>query len=194
MKTGSRSQSLLVLALFCALAFVAAEGRAQAYKYKDANGHVHFTENIYEIPEKYRSQVETRDMPAHVDPNEAAKQGSNDAVVETSVEDTLRHGLGRDLTIKQQDMLHAWFEKWKWIALASLVVNTLIALAMVVHAFVSGHIGWGLANFFIGVSSPVYLMLHLEQPIAVRGGLLLLYLAPFVVLGMAMSELVSALS
>ncbi|HXZ85190.1 MAG TPA: DUF4124 domain-containing protein [Myxococcota bacterium] len=194
MKARTLRNGVAVLVLALGVALAARAARAQAYKYKDDQGHVHFTQDLYEIPEKYRAHLETREMPTHVDPNEAAKANSKDAAVAASFEDGLRHGLGRDLTIKQQDAVHAWIARWMWPAIASLLLNTIIALGMAIHAFVSGKIGWGLANLFIGVSSPFYLMLHLEQPVAVRGGLLLLYLAPFVVLSLAMSELVRTLS
>lgn len=183
----------MAIALAVGLALAAGRAGAQAYKYKDDQGHVHFTQDLYDIPEKYRSHVETREMPTHVDPNEAAKANGKDAAMAASFEDGLRQGLGHDLTIKQQDAVHAWFARWMWPAIGALLLNTIIALSMAIHAFVSGKIGWGLANFFVGVSSPFYLMLHLEQPILVRGGLLLLYLTPFIVLGIAMSELVRTL-
>ena len=69
----------------------------------------------------------------------------------------------------------------------------LIGLGMVVHAFVQGKIGWGLANFFIGVSSPFYLMMHVEGSAVMRFGLLALYLSPFVVMCMAVGEISRAL-
>jgi Domain of unknown function (DUF4124) len=187
------SRWALVLALALGIGFVAAEGRAQAYKYKDERGHVHFTENYYEVPEKFRSQIETREMPKVVDPNAPAAEEPAPGTAAASFEDGLRHGMGRDLTVKQQDALHAWIKRWTLPGIAALALNVAIALAMVVHAFVQGHIGWGLANFFLGVSSPFYIMVKLEQSVVVRLGLLLLYLAPFIVMGMAVSELTGML-
>jgi hypothetical protein len=188
------SRWLLVLALALSLGFVAAEGRAQAYKWKDSDGHVHFTENYYEVPEKYRKNLETREMPTVVDKNAPANEAPAEGTAAASFEDGLRQGMGRDLTIKQQDALHAWLKKWMWPAIAAFALSTAISLAMVVHAFISGRIGWGLLNFFIGISSPIYLMVHVEQSIAVRGGLLLLYLTPYIVMVMAITELAHAVS
>jgi hypothetical protein len=189
----------LGFALCLALGGGACEAEAQAYKYKDDNGHVHFTENLYEVPEKYRKRVETRDMPAH-----RAEPGSPEAAAEAaapaegsvaaSFEDGVRSGLGRDLTIKQQDALHLWMAKWKWPFIGALLVNCLIALCLVIHALVQGHILWGLANFFVGVTSPFYLVIHLEQSPPVKAVLLLLYLSPIIVVAIAVSELVSTLS
>lgn len=187
------SRWALVLALAVGLGFVAAEGRAQAYKWKDANGHVHFTENYYEIPDKYRPKAETREMPTVVDPNAPAETSPEMGAAAASFEDGLRHGMGRDLTVAQQNALHAWLKKWMWPAIAALVVNWIIALSMVIHAFVQGRIGWGFLNLFVGVSSPIYLMIHVEQSMAVRAGMLALYLAPMIVFGMAFAELATAI-
>jgi hypothetical protein len=194
MKARALSRWALVLALVLGTGFVAAESRAQAYKYKDERGHVHFTENYYEVPEKFRKQIETREMPTVVDPNSPAENAPAPGTTAASFEDGLRHGMGRDLTVKQQDALHAWMKRWMWPWIAALMLNGAIALSMVVHAFLQGRIGWGLANFFIGVSSPFYILLKLEQSAVVRIALLVLYLAPFVVMAMAISELVKAIS
>ena len=63
-----------------------------------------------------------------------------------------------------------------------------------IHAFNQGHVGWGLANFFLGVTTPVYLFVHVEQSLAVRFGLLALMFSPLVVAGMAVAQLASALA
>ncbi|MGH2899048.1 MAG: DUF4124 domain-containing protein, partial [Solirubrobacteraceae bacterium] len=65
-----------MFALLLGLGWLASDARAQAYKYKDERGHVHFTENLYEVPARYRSQVETRDMPVHVPPAGSAEAKS----------------------------------------------------------------------------------------------------------------------
>jgi hypothetical protein len=192
MKRRTLTLSVLTVALALACGLVAANARAQAYKYKDAQGHIHFTENIYEVPERYRAQVETREMPVVVDPN--APAAPKEGTVAASFEDGLRQGIGRNLTVKQDEAVHAWAAKWAIPFIATFALNLLISLGMVVHAFVQGKIGWGLANFFIGVSSPFYLMIHVEGSAAMRFGLLGLYLSPMVVTFMAMGELTRALS
>jgi len=179
--------------VFLAVAVVAHQARAQAYKYKDQNGHVHFTEDYYQIPERFRKQVETRDMPVHVDPNAPAEQRPEAGTAEASFEDSVRQGMGGNLTSKQEEALHDWMKRWMWPAIIGFVINWIIALSMVIHAFVQGRIGWGLANFFIGLTSPFYLMIHLEQSAMVRLGLVLLYIAPMVICGMAGADLASAL-
>jgi uncharacterized protein DUF4124 len=186
------ARGLLVTLAVLATAFLAHEARAQAYKYKDSNGHVHFTEDYYQIPERYRKQVETREMPAHVDPNSPEAKKADQGAAAASFEEGMRQNMG-NLTTKQEEALHKWVARWLWPFVAAMVVNCIIALSMVIHAFVQGRIGWGLANFFIGVSSPFYLMMHLEQSLPARLGLLLLYLSPMIVGGMAGADLASVL-
>jgi uncharacterized protein DUF4124 len=191
----SRWALVAVLAAGISAAFLAREVRAQAYKWKDSNGHIHFTENYYEVPERYRKQVETREMPTQVDPNQAAADAAAatpQGAAAASFEDGLRQNMG-NMTTKQEQALHAWLSKWMWWWIGAVIVNVIIALSMVIHAFVNGKIGWGLANFFIGVSSPFYLMMHVEQSAVVRFGLLFLYLLPMIVGGMAGAELARVL-
>src|SRR5258705_1640694 len=156
MKRRTLTLSVLTVALAFACGLFAANARAQAYKYKDAQGHIHFTENIYEVPEKQRAKVETREMPVVVDPN--APVAPKEGTVAASFENQVRQGLDRNLTVKQDEAVHAWAAKWAIPFYATLALNVLIALGMVVHAFLQGKIGWGLAKFFVGVSSTFYLM------------------------------------
>ncbi len=170
----------------------------QAYKYKDDRGRVHFTDNIYEIPPKYRAKAETRDMPVHVpEPGsrEAAQAPPPEGSVAASFQDGLQQSMGTDsLTPQQQEALNAWMKRWVVPFIVTCALNFLIALGLVVHAFTQGHVGWGLANFFLGVTAPVYLMIHVEQSMAARLGLLLLYLSPGVVAGVAVVQLAGALA
>jgi hypothetical protein len=170
----------------------------QAYKYKDDRGRVHFTDNIYDIPAKYRAQVETRDMPAHKpQPGSAEEKQAPppEGSIAASFQDGLQQGMGTgSLDPKQQEALNAWMSRWAIPFFGTLALNVLIALGLIVHAFTTGHLGWGLANFFIGATTPFYLMIHVEQPMAARLGLLALYLSPFVVAGVAVVQLAGALA
>jgi Domain of unknown function (DUF4124) len=186
------ARGLLVTLAVLATALAAQQARAQAYKYKDSNGHVHFTEDYYQVPERYRGQVETREMPTRIDPN-APSEEAEPGTAKASVEGIARQSMGGNMTVQQKKAFDAWLARWMWPFIAGVVANCIIALSMVIHAFVQGRIGWGLANFFIGVSSPFYLMIHLEQSVPVRLGLLLLYLSPMIVGGMAGVELARAL-
>jgi hypothetical protein len=190
------SRWALVIAIAVGLSLAAAQARAQAYKWKDASGHIHFTENYYEIPEKYRKNIETREMPTRA--GDPAASGEEPDANEVAFQDGVRSMSGRDLTVAQQEKLDAWFKAWgtTWIIVGglSLLANVVIALGLVAHAFINGRIGWGLANFFIGISTPVYLMVHVEQSMGVRLGMLALYLSPGIVFGVVVSQLVGVLA
>jgi hypothetical protein len=64
----------------------------------------------------------------------------------------------------------------------------------VIHAFSQGAVGWGLANFFLGVTTPIYLMAKVEQGLATRLGLLFLMLSPVIVGIAAAVQLAGALA
>ncbi len=184
----------LVVTLVCVSASNAA---AQAYKYKDDRGSIHFTENLYEIPAKYRSQVETREMPVHAPEPGSAEEASappEAGSVAASFQERIQAERGQSLTPKQQAALNAWISRWTIPAVITVLLNLAISLGLVIHAFNQGHIGWGLANFFLGVSTPIYLMVHVEQGIATRLGLLALMFSPLIVIAVAVSQLVTALA
>jgi hypothetical protein len=185
----------VVVALAVGLSLVASKAHAQAYKYKDENGHVHFTENYYEVPEKYRKKIETREMPAVVDKN--APGGTPAAASEVAFEDHVRSVSGKDLTVQQQDKLAKWWKTWgmTWMIAGGIAfaLQLAIHLGLVVHALTNSHVGWGLANLFVGVTTPIYLMVHVEQSMPVRLGMLALYFAPGVVLGIALQQVIAVL-
>jgi hypothetical protein len=196
----ARSTSLRVvfaLSLGLYLAGLASSALAQAYKYKDDRGNIHFTENLHEIPARYRSQVETREMPAHVpEPGsaEAAAAAPEEGSVAASFQQAIQEERGQSLTPTQQTALNAWMQRW-WIpALLTIALNFMVSLGLVIHAFNTGHIGWGLANFFLGFTTPIYLFVHVEQSIGMRLGLLAIMLSPLIVLGMAVAQLATALA
>jgi hypothetical protein len=196
----TRSTSLRVvfaLSLGLYLAGLASGALAQAYKYKDDRGNIHFTENLHEIPARYRSQVETRDMPVHVPEPGSAEEAAaapEEGSVAASFQQAIQEERGQSLTPAQQTELKAWMARW-WIpALLTIALNFAISLGLVIHAFTSGHIGWGLANFFLGFTTPIYLMVHVEQSVATRLGLLAMMLSPLVVIGIAVAQLATALA
>jgi hypothetical protein len=196
----ARSTTLRVVFALCFglyLAGLASSALAQAYKYKDDRGNIHFTENLYEIPAKYRSQVETREMPVHVaEPGsaEAAAAPPEEGSVAASFQQRIQEERGQSLSPAQQTALNAWISRWTIPAIITIVLNFAISLGLVIHAFKSGHVGWGLANFFLGFTTPIYLMVHVEQSVGARLGLLALMLSPLVVIGMAVAQLATALA
>ena len=196
----ARSTSLRVvfaLSLCLYLAGLASTALAQAYKYKDDRGNIHFTENLHEVPAKFRSQVETRDMPVHVPEPGSAEEAAaapEEGSVAASFQQAIQEERGQALTPAQQTALNAWVSRW-WIpALLTICLNFAVSLGLVIHAFNTGHVGWGLANFFLGFTTPIYLMVHVEQSVATRLGLLALMLSPLVVIGMAVAQLATALA
>ena len=190
------SRVVLVLAIAVGLSFAAVHAHAQAYKWKDANGHIHFTENYYEVPEKYRKNIETREMPTQV--GDPTAEGAEPDASEIAFQDGVRSMSGRDLTVKQQEQFDAWWKTWgmTWIIAGglSLVANLVIHLGLVVHALINGRVGWGIANFIIGISTPIYLMVHVEQSMGARLGMLALYLSPGIVFGIMVSQMITVLS
>lgn len=52
---------LRLLCLVSAVLFLAGQAGAQTYRYVDQHGQVHFTDEYYEVPERYRDQVENPD-------------------------------------------------------------------------------------------------------------------------------------
>jgi len=188
---------VFALSLILALVCLASSARAQAYKYKDDRGQIHFTENLHEIPAKYRSQVETRDMPVHVPEPGSAEEAAappEEGSVAASFQQRIQEERGQSLTPKQQTALNAWLKRWMIPAVVTVLLNFAITLGLVIHAFKQGHIGWGLANFFIGVTTPVYLMVHVEQGLTTRLALLMLMLSPLIVVGLAVAQLATALA
>jgi hypothetical protein len=158
---------------------------------------VHFTDNLYDIPERYRAQVETREMPA-VKPQPGSSEERQapppEGSMAASFQQGLQEGMGTDsLTPQQQEALNAWMARWAIPFFGTLALNVLVWLGLIVHAFTQGHVGWGLGNFFLGVTTPVYLMMHVEQSMASRLGLLALYLSPFFVMGAAIVSLAGAM-
>ncbi|HKC51868.1 MAG TPA: DUF4124 domain-containing protein [Myxococcota bacterium] len=190
------ARAVLVVALALGFCLVANKAHAQAYKYKDEAGHVHFTENYYEVPEKYRKKLETREMPVVVDKNSPNAHPAGAS--EVAFEDGVRSVSGKDLTIKQQESLAAWWKAWgtTWIIVGgiSLVLQLAIHFGLIVHALTNSHVGWGIANFLVGVTTPIYLMVHLEQSMVTRVGLLLLYFAPGIALGIAFRQILAVLA
>jgi hypothetical protein len=137
-------------------------------------------------------------MPVHV-PKPGSKEELQapppEGSVAASFQQGLQEGMGTDsLTPQQQETLNTWMKRWAIPFFGTIALNVLISLGLIVHAFTQGHVGWGLANFFLGVTTPVYLMMHVEKSMGLRLGLLALYLSPFFVMGGAIVQLAGAIS
>ena len=66
-------------------------------------------------------------------------------------------------------------------------------MGMVVHAFITDHKLWGIANFVIGFSAIPYLFRYVEKPLAVRLGMLLGVCSPIPVFFALFSRLVATI-
>jgi hypothetical protein len=138
-------RTLLLAALFVSLAGGAS---AQMYKYTDERGHVHFTDNPSLVPDSYRAQLEELDL--HHD------------------------NISRDSGSRLSGAVPGRLDRLIILFIAAGLVSFVITLGSVFHAFANHRILWGLANFFIGVSVPVYLLIHVERYTMLGRGLLVL--------------------
>jgi hypothetical protein len=168
-------RTLLLAALFVSLAGGAS---AQMYKYTDARGQVHFTDNPSLVPDSYRSQLEELDL--HHD-NASSDSGSRlSGAMPGSLD---RFQPGHPEFEKLRSRMEQGMPKWIILFIAAGLVSFVITLGSVFHAFANHRILWGLANFFIGVSVPVYLLIHVERyPMLGRGLLVLGWGSPLIML------------
>jgi hypothetical protein len=92
---------------------------SQAFKWVDEKGNVHFTDDYSQIPEKYRTGSERREMPAGVvepkltekDESKSAEKGeskSSESPSSQKKEDTYKDRLGRG-----EDYWRGTVEKWR---------------------------------------------------------------------------------
>jgi hypothetical protein len=73
--------------------------------------------------------------------------------------------------------------KWIILFIADGLVSFVITLGSVFHALANHRILWGIANFLIGVSVAVYLLVHVERYSMLGRGLLVLgWGAPLIML------------
>ncbi len=154
---------------------------AEAFKYVDDAGRVRFTDNLSAVPPKYRDQVETRKTAAPA--SSRSSRGGRDELdgmerflvtaFAAIVEDD-----GDPLTYVERRAVEDWAADWGWAALWASALSTLIMLGLVVHAFAADRKLWGVANFILGFTTIPYLFIHVEQPMAIRLGMLLGTCAP----------------
>lgn len=159
-------RALLLAALFVSLAGGAS---AQMYKYTDERGHVHFTDNPSLVPDSYRSQLEELDL--HHD-NVSSDSGSWLSGAAPKHLDRFRPG--QPEFEKLRSRMEQGMPKWIILFIAAGLVSFVITLGSVFHALANQRILWGIANFFIGLTVPVYLLIHVERYSMLGRGLLVL--------------------
>lgn len=175
-------RALLAFAVLT-LVLAADAALAQAYKYRDARGRVHYTDNLYEVPENQREAVETVEMPAApLTPEELEAQSDPRVIATSAFENGVRAGLGRELDGEGQKTLREWAQRWLIPYVGTAIVSALVALGLTIHAFANGHPVWGVLQItLLGLPSGVYAVLHPEQSLPARLGLLVLWLSPALV-------------
>jgi hypothetical protein len=190
---------LLVFALG-GLALSASDAGAQAYTYEDDKGRRHYTDNPAAIPAEYRDQLEERamdPMPRRASPG--AQAGEESAVVERFLgeffkqmnQDRRRRSLP-PLSLQQRQQVEGWAHTWLGPLIVGSVLSLVLGIGLVIHGFATGHYGWALANLFLYVTQPFYVMLHVgEDKMAVRVIVLLAVLVPMGISTLATKSLVS---
>ncbi len=197
---------LLVLSLGALALGPASDAGAQAYTWEDERGRRHFTDNPAAVPARYRGQIEERDMSPILRPGgSAAPSGESAGEPSQFTLDFLDALFGQldeqrrakqlpALTRAQKQPLEGWATTWLVPLIASSVLSFLLGMGLVIHGFATGHIGWALANFFLYVTQPFYVMIHVfEESVAARVVLLFLVLVPIGVSVLASRGLVDVI-
>ncbi|MEW6775292.1 MAG: DUF4124 domain-containing protein [Bdellovibrionota bacterium] len=150
--------------------------RAEFYRWTDGKGEQHYTNDKGAIPAEYLGNaeiVETKPLQA-----EQATSSSPGVPAPTAAPETPTGGpdwaheaarginkelerIGKDpLTEKEVSEMEGLAERWGMGILVSLAVSLLTWLGLVIHAFATGRIGWGLANLLLGITAPIYAIIH----------------------------------
>jgi len=200
----SRSRVVVAVSFFLLLVFAGEKAAAQAFKYVDENGRVHFTDNYARVPPKFRDQVEERKMSVRESParessspspsrREASGPGEldglgrllADALIFLAEED------GEPMTLTEKRAIEGWAADWGWAGLWASTISSLIIMGMVVHAFITDRKLWGVVNFVFGFTAIPYMFMYVEKPLAVRFGMFLGACSPVPVFFALFSRLVA---
>lgn len=166
-------------ALLLAALLISSAGAAfaEVYKYTDAQGGVHFTDNPSLVPAPYRSQLEKLDLRRQPDSGDSGGWFSGETPARL---DSNQPGFPE--FDKLQERMEQWLHTWGVLFLAAGLVWGVITLVTVFHAFAHQRIVWGILNFLTYVSVPIYCLIHLDRyPVWVRSLLVVGWGAPFVV-------------
>jgi hypothetical protein len=189
-----RPRNLLLLALFSLALVGASEVRAQAYKYVDESGRVHFTDSLAAVPAQYRSQIELRDLP--VRPGSGSATASSEGEPEGGFLATFWQSFDAGIAghpPEQQEALRAWARSYLLPILVTGILSGLIGIAMTIHALTQARFLWAFGNFFIGLPVGIYVLAKLEnQPVLVRLFLFGVWLAPVVIWIMGLQRLAAS--
>ncbi|MHC4083200.1 MAG: DUF4124 domain-containing protein [Planctomycetota bacterium] len=200
----SRSRVVVAASLFLLVVSAGEKATAQAFKYVDENGRVHFTDNYARVPPKFRDQVEERKMSSSETP--ARKSSSPSPSRRAATRPGELDGLGRllanalifladedgePMTLTEKRAVEGWAADWGWAALWAATISSLIIMGMVVHAFITDRKMWGVLNFVFGFTAVPYMFMYVEKPLAVRFGMFLGACSPIPVFFALFSRLVA---
>ncbi len=166
-----------LLAFFAVLALtLPSAARAEFYRWTDGVGEQHYTNDKGAIPAEYLASaetVETKPLQAEQAAPSSSGEPASPAAPETPTEGPdwaheAAQGINKELeragkeplTEKEVSEMEGLAERWGMGILASLAVSLLTWLGLVIHAFATGRIGWGLANLILGITAPIYAILH----------------------------------
>jgi hypothetical protein len=147
------------------------------YKYTDAQGRLHFTDNPSNVPEPYRSELEELEL--RHEPTSSDAKGRLPGAASRSL-DRFQPGTPEFENLKGR--MEGWLNTWGMLFMIAGFAWGVITLFSVVHAFRSELPLWGVANLFTFVSVPIYLVVYYDRvPMSVRCLLALGWGAPFIV-------------
>ncbi len=176
------------------------DASAEAWRYTDERGVVHFTDQPAKVPERYQEQLESfeieqgRKSPPQGSPPTAEARGEPPTPEPrelSAFEERLLAQAQGHLDVAEMQALAGWLQTWGVAFVLSGIPCGLVVLACFVHTLLRRRFVWTLVNFFFGAFSvPFYILLRLD-PLGVpaRIGVLLLWCAPIVVGTLSMVSL-----
>ncbi len=147
---------------------------AQAYRWQDEDGRVHFTDDANAVPARFRKQMQQLELPEPAGrAPESASGAAPDAANGMSAQ--VAEALGQlwpDVPVaKRQALVQAVLDRLILVLVAT-VLHTLATLAMFGHALASGRRLWAAGNLLVPFIPPLYALLELEAA-ALKKGLIL---------------------
>jgi hypothetical protein len=152
--------------LFLALCMLglAATAHAQAYKWQDEEGRLHFTDDPSDIPARFRKQVQQLDLPepTYTPQAQGAPQASGaDGEFARGVAEGLRVSMPDLPASKRQALAAAIVDRLPLVVVA-LLLHFAATLAMFGHAVANKRILWAAGNFLVSFCPPLYALIALE--------------------------------